>query len=45
MLAPCVAAHTFDAAGAVMIITLCGYVAADYFGRVDELFTGDIAEK
>jgi len=34
-----------DATGAVMIITFCGCVTADYFGRVGELFTGDIAEK
>jgi hypothetical protein len=29
----------------VMIITFCGCDTADYFGRVGEVFTEDIAEK
>jgi hypothetical protein len=34
-----------DATVTVMIITFCGCDTADYFGRVGELFTEDIAEK
>ena len=44
MLAMC-GSECLNATGAVMIITFCGRVTADYFGRVGELFTEDIAEK